>query len=248
MTRMKFRMLTGVVVAGVALIVTACATSSVKIGINHSNMYAHIVAPDGPGPYPGVVVLHTSGGLQPPDMAYAQKLSGAGYVCMVPLFMAAYNIGSATRDDTFTTYHDRIYADLVNGIGMLRQMDKVAGRKIGAVGFSNGGYWAAALAASGAVDAGVSYYGVLSGFHGAPRRHLRESVSSGTSPILILHGRDDSIQPVNGAEFLSRLLQASGAPHEIHLYAAGHDFARSYTPAAEDAWQRTLAFLKTNLQ
>ena len=35
-------------------------------------------------------------------------------------------------------------------------------KKVFAVGFSNGGYWAAALAARGDIDAAVSYYGAYS--------------------------------------------------------------------------------------
>ena len=35
-------------------------------------------------------------------------------------------------------------------------------KKVFAVGFSNGGYWTAALAARGDIDATVSYYGAYS--------------------------------------------------------------------------------------
>jgi carboxymethylenebutenolidase len=245
--------------AGVALILLACidppapaaaATSQVTIGVNQ-NMSAYLVAPDGPGPYPGVVVLHTSSGLDHADMAFAEQLGRAGYVCLVPAFMAAYRISGPQRAATFTTYHDRIYADLADGVDRLRRLDKVAGHKIGAVGFSNGGYWAAALAAAGKVEAGVSYYGVLSGFGGEMRRHLKESVTATSSPILILHGLNDTIQTVDGARFLDRLLAAVSVRHDMHLYpAAGHQFERDGQNAdvASDAWQRTLAFYKTYLQ
>ena len=37
-------------------------------------------------------------------------------------------------------------------------MSKGGVKKVFAVGFSNGGSWAAALAARGDIDAGVSYY------------------------------------------------------------------------------------------
>ena len=243
---------------GIALALLACAalaqraaaaTSKVTIGANQ-NMSANLVTPDGPGPHPGVVVLHTSGGLRSPDMEYAKQLSRAGYACLVPAFMDAYHITGANRAAAFTTYHDRIYADLVDGVDRLRRMDMVAGRKIGAVGFSNGGYWAAALAAAGKVEAGVSYYGVLSGFGGETRRHLKESVTGASSPILILHGLNDTVQPVDGAWFLNRLLGAAGAPHDMHLYSAGHDFERDgqNADAAADSWKRTLTFFNAHLQ
>ena len=54
------------------------------------------------------------------------------------------------------------FFDFIAIISQLQSMSKGGVKKVFAVGFSNGGYWAAALAARGDIDAGVSYYGEYS--------------------------------------------------------------------------------------
>lgn len=224
------------------------------VGVNKS-MHATLIAPDGDGAYPGVLVLHTSGGLEGADIAFAQALVKAGYVALVPAFLQAYGITGRTRIQTFTADADPIYADLVAALDTLAHDPRVSGRKLGAVGFSNGGYFAMWLAATGKVQAGVSYYGALSGA-GTDKDLVRfKSVFNRTSsPVLILHGLDDGTVPVGAARKLGALVTAAGSPVEVHLYdGAGHRFERTPgsqpdTAAAADAWQQTLAFLAKSLK
>ncbi|HTP84691.1 MAG TPA: dienelactone hydrolase family protein [Alphaproteobacteria bacterium] len=233
-----------------AAVAARAETTQVRIGANH-NMLATVIAPDGPGPYPAVLVLHTSRNLGHYEFEYAQRLVDAGYVTLLPAFMDAYKISSGARYASFSTYRDRIYADLADGVDWLRTTPKVAGQKVGAVGFSNGGYWAVTLAATGKVAAGVTYYGVLSGMEGGIRDHFKEVITSKSSPILILHGEEDRDQKVQGARFLNRLLTRRGVPHETHIYpGTHHDFDRSgeNPAAADDAWQRTVAFFAMHLK
>ncbi|MBV8534231.1 MAG: dienelactone hydrolase family protein [Alphaproteobacteria bacterium] len=61
-------------------------TTQDRIGVNH-NMVATTIAPDGPGPYPAVLVLHTSSGLGHDEFAFAQHLVAAGYVTLLPAFI-----------------------------------------------------------------------------------------------------------------------------------------------------------------
>jgi carboxymethylenebutenolidase len=232
----------------------ALTSSDVVVGVK-GNMHAVLIAPDGAGPYPGVLVLHTSGGLQRADIEFARHLAENGYACLVPSFMATYGITGPTRALTFTTYAEPIYADFVQAIDMLRRNDKVRGSKIGAVGFSNGGYFVAWLAATAKIQAGVSYYGAYTGantdrelsrFHGL--------FSAASAPLLILHGSADAIVPVHSAERLAGLAEGAKAPVELHIYSnATHVFERGDPgggrplgtrdpDAAADAWQRTLAF------
>ena len=79
---------------------------------------------------------------------------------------------------------------------MLRANPKVAGGKVAAIGFSNGGYFAMWLAGAGKVDAGVSYYGALSGA-GSDKTlsRFKSTFSANSSPVLILHGTSDRTVP-----------------------------------------------------
>ena len=226
---------------------------SVKVGVK-KNMYATLITPDGPGPYPGMLVLHTSGGLQQADLDYARKLADQGYVCLVPAFMEAYGITGKTRQQTFTGSARDIYNDFLAALDFLKSSDKVAGSKIGAIGFSNGGYFAMWLAATGKVDAGVSYYGALTG--AATDKELTRfssTFNSASAPILILHGMSDATVPVAAAQRLEQIVKSAGSPYEIQLYSGvDHVFERSarndaMVAAAADAWERTLKFLGQRL-
>ncbi len=248
MIRARYRAALAAVLA-IAFVETAYAeTSQVRIGANH-NMVATMIAPDGPGPHPAALVLHTSSGLGHDEFTFAQHLVEAGYVTLLPAFMDAYRISSGARYLSFTKYRDQIYADLADGVDWLRSTPKVAGQKVGAVGFSNGGYWAVALAGRGKVDAGVTYYGVLSG--GGSREFFEQIFTKDSSPVLILHGEADRTQPVAGAYALNRLLTGVGAPHRMQIYpGAHHDFERNgeNPDIAADAWQRTLGFFAMHLK
>jgi len=223
-------------------------TTSVQVGVS-KNMEARLLTPDGPGPYPAVLLLHTSGGLQAGDLNFATRLVQLGYVVLVPSFLEAYGIQAKTRQQTFTTYADKIYADFVASLDYLRQNSKVDGRRVAAIGFSNGGYFALWLAATKKVQAGVSYYGAITGA-GTDRSLSRfhDTFTETSSPVLILHGTDDSTVPFTKAVELDSILTAAKSPHEFHQYSgAGHRFDRdgggSNDAAALDAWQRTQEFM-----
>jgi len=228
--------------------------STVSVGAKQ-NMTAYLYTPDGPGPYPGILLLHTSAGLKGADIAYAKQLVSQNYVVLVPAFMAAYGITGRTRQNTFTTFADPIYADFVAALDMMARQPKVAGRKLGAIGFSNGGYFAMWFAATNKVAAGVAYYGAFNGAgtdRGLNRFHAAFTETS--APVLILHGTGDDTVPLTVAENLVSIAKAAGSPYEAQIYkGAWHQFERvgsgsENAAAAADAWPRTLAFFGKYLQ
>ena len=216
-------------------------------------METTLYKPAGAGPFPGVLILHTSGGLRPPDHAFAKRLADEGYVCLVPDFFTPYGLSQGNRRDTFTTHARSIYGDFERAIETLKKTEGVRVDRIGAIGFSNGGYWALLLAARGAVQAGVSYYGAVNGA-GTDNSltALRNAFTAGSAPVLVLHGaRDDTVLPRH-AENLKAILTEANAPFEYQMYeSAGHSFDRGREPdaaATSDGWQRTLRFLDAHLR
>ena len=256
---MAQRLTMGLTVAAVWIVVTLFAlpvladSKSLTVGTNRK-MDATLISPDGPGPYPGVLILHTSGGLQQADLDFARKLADQGYVCLVPAFMDAYGIRASTRQQTFTSSARDIYNDFLNAIDVLRNSDKVSGGKVAAIGFSNGGYFAMWLAATGKVDAGVSYYGAVTGA-GTDKELTRFSstFNKDSAPVLILHGMSDNTVPVAAAQHLEQIVKSAGSPYEFQLYSGvDHVFERAprndaMKAAAADAWERTLKFLGERL-
>ena len=248
------RALAAVFVIAILLAPSARADeANVTVGVKQ-NMSAYLYTPDGPGPYPGILLLHTSAGLTGADLAYAKQLAGQNYVVLVPAFMAAYGITGRTRQMTFTSDADAIYADFVAALDMLAHQPKVAGRKLGAIGFSNGGYFAMWVAATNKVAAGVAYYGALSGA-GTDKalNRFQAAFKKDSAPVLILHGTSDGTVPVGAAEHLASIVKAAGSPYEIQIYdGATHQFERTGGPqntaAAADASPRTLTFFAKYLQ
>jgi carboxymethylenebutenolidase len=228
-------------------------TLAVKVGVR-KDMDAQLMVPEGNGPFPAILLLHTSGGLQSGDLDYARQLVSEGYAVLVPSFLATYNIKAKNRQESFTLYAEPIYADFIAGLDDLKANPKVDSRKLGAVGFSNGGYFAMWLAAKGDVQASVSYYGALTGA-GTDKSlsRFRQVFNSASSPVLILHGAEDSTVPVGKAAELDALLTNLSVRHSYHQYpGAEHRFERDRSAAndaaAASAWEKTRAFLQSHLR
>jgi carboxymethylenebutenolidase len=230
-------------------------TSAVEFGV-HRRMSAELMMPDGPGPFPAILLLHTAAGMEAYDLDYARRLKGEGYVVLAPYFLRAYpafTLLKAGRRQIFTTHGPSIYDDLVAGLALLRAERKVSGKRVGAVGFSAGGFFAVWLAATGQVQAGVSYYGALTAAGGDDQlERYRRLFNHASSPVLILHGTEDGTVPFAAAVMLDSILTAAQTPHEFYRYPVGHRFDRYGVPASEraaaDAWQQTRAFLARTLR
>lgn len=229
-------------------------SQTVTVGVR-KNMEATLYVPDGPGPFASVLVMHTSGGISETDRGYCANLAREGYICIAPAFLRAHGITSPElRRKAFTSEAQPITADFIEIIRELNALPKARKGAVAAIGFSNGGYFAAILAARQAVKAGVSYYGA---FNGAGTQNdlkpMRERFTSASAPFLVLAGQNDSTIGMDPVRKMEEILKACGARYELKVYPdAGHDFDRSGTTgpanaaAAADAWQRTLAFLRAN--
>lgn len=240
---------------GILIRVALADTRDVEFGV-HRKMSGVLMAPDGPGPYPGVLLMHTAMGLESADTDYAARLNREGYVVLCPRFLAAYpafTLLKVGRRAIFTTHGQDIYDDFVNGIALLKADPRVRGSKIGAVGFSAGGFFAVWLAATGQVQAGVSYYGALTAAGGDDNlNRYRQLFTARSSPVLIMHGTHDMTVPFESAVMLDEILTRAGTPHEFYRYSVGHRFDRSVLDAAssapEDAWRHTRAFFERYLK
>lgn len=219
----------------------------------------YLSTPSGPGPWPGVVMLHEIFGLDDVMRRQADRLANLGYLTLaVDLFSA----GSTPRCliATMTAMlrgHGRAFADIAAGRQYLADSPNCTG-KIGTVGFCMGGGFAL-LTASDGYDAAAVNYGQL------PRS--LDTVVAGACPIVASYGgRDPSLRGAAGQ--LDAALAAAGIPHDIKEYPnASHAFLndteagpRLLRPllrvagigpepdSAQDAWQRIELFFATHLQ
>ena len=196
-------------------------------------------------PHGAVMVIHENRGLQPHIEDIARRLALAGFVALAPDFLSDQGGTPADEDKAraliASADYDAVVAEAVAAIGTLRRDGKV-----GAVGFCWGGALVdrVAIAAGLSLAAGVAYYGPAPDPSEAPR----------VQAAMLLHyaGKDARVNATGGP--WSDALRRAGKQVEAYTYpGVDHAFnndtsAERYNkPAADLAWQRTIAFLRRHL-
>jgi carboxymethylenebutenolidase len=227
---------------------------TVAVGVK-GNMEATLYTPEGRGPFPSVVVIHTSQGLTEVDRQYCARLAREGFICIVPAFLRAYGIKQDMKMAAFTTDREAILADFRQIIGVLGRLPTAKPGAVGAVGFSNGGLFSVLLAAQQQLKAGVAYYGALVGvMQPLANNPFLQSFSAASAPVLLLAGENDTTMGMAPVRRLETIIKAAGASCELIVYPdAEHGFDRNNLrpgngAAGADAWARTLAFLRKNVR
>jgi carboxymethylenebutenolidase len=219
---------------------------------------AHLaVPPVGAGPWPGVVVLHESFGLNDDIRQQADRLAAAGYLALAP---DLYSAGGAWRciRATFralTVGHGKAFDDIEAARTWLAGREDCTGR-IGVIGFCMGGGFALLTAASGFAASAPNYAHLPKDLDG---------VLEGACPVVASYGAKDKTLRGTAAK-LESALERAGVEHDVHEYPdAGHSFLNRHDlgpggallrvagigyhePSAEHAWGRILRFLDVHLR
>ena len=188
-------------------------------------IYHEIDYPDGDGPFPIVLVLHTSGGFKTVKKQVS-KYKSAGYAVYAPDFFRRHGISKSNRFETWTTYKKAIEAELLELIEVIKKDPKADAKNIFAVGFSNGGYWASFLTARKHTNAGASHYGVWrwpasAGWNGFPANYF----DNDSNPFLAIHGDKDSVQKPRFVYEQLDIIENKSAHFKKHIFAnAGHSW------------------------
>jgi dienelactone hydrolase len=235
------------------LVVCLIFSSSARAeAIYHEKFY-----PDGSGPFPAVIVLHSSGGFERVKHRIQQYVDD-GFVVYAPDFFVKHSITRSNRMETFDSFREAIEKDLSEIVFLMRNDPKVQKDNIFATGFSNGGFWVGYLTGTSKVSAGVSHFGVWKANRGREMTnpYPMKYFSKSSTPILALHGDDDGTQKLKFAEEAWDELKSRGATLETHVYSGvGHAWDvknhRRYVyneSAAKDSHKRTIEFFKKYLK
>ena len=207
-------------------------------------MEAYWVLPDGPGSFPGVVVIHEIFGLNDNIRDIARRFAAEGYAALAvnlfsgksrPLCLMGIFYGLFARPLKNGTVND-----LQAALNYLRAQVEVDKTRVGAIGFCMGGGYALQLAC---VDGDMRAASV---FYGTNPRPL-DAVAR-ACPIVGSYPGMDFTAPM--ARKLRVKLEQYSVPHDIKTYPnTRHSFFNdrgpTYAPeAAADAWRRTLAFFE----
>jgi len=215
----------------------------------------HLAAPAGPGPWPGVIVIHEAYGLNDDIRAHTERLARTGLLAFAPdlqthgsrlrCVMGAFRELSAQQGRSFDA--------LESARAWLADRSDCTGR-VGVIGFCLGGSFALLAAAGGGYAAAAVNYGMV------PKNAAE--VLNGICPVVAGYGgRDATLR--GAATRLQDALTGLGVPHDVREYPeAGHGFLNHHKPlllarivakagfreaAAADAWNRIDAFFVEHL-
>jgi carboxymethylenebutenolidase len=206
-----------------------------------------LALPDGPGPFPGVVVIHEAFGLNDNIRDITGRFTKAGYaalaadlftgrnraVCMAR-YMAGMLMGSVNRYGI---------DDLKAALTYLAKLEEVDVQRLGAIGFCMGGSFAIAWACT---DARLK---AIAPFYAANPRPL--DVLNRSCPVVGSYPERDFT--AGAGRKLEATLTRQRIEHDIKVYpGARHSFfndrGSAYDKdAAEDSWRRVIAFFGDTL-
>ncbi len=208
---------------------------------------AYFVRPDGPGPFPGVVIIHEAYGLNDNIRDIARRFANEGYVALaVDLFSVGNRIACMVRSFYGIMFHpleNGTVADLTSALDFLRKQPGVDATRVGAIGFCMGGSYALQLAC---VDKELRAASVFYGQNPKPLEAVARAC-----PIVGNYPERDFTAAAGRK--LDEVLDQYQVPHDVKIYPeARHSFfndqGKNYNAAAAaDAWKRTLAFFEKYL-
>jgi carboxymethylenebutenolidase len=235
-------------ISSVSVQANEAQVSNVRFG-SEGKYSGYLVRPEGPGPFPGVVVIHEWWGINDNIRNQAKILADSGFVTLaVDLFGKSTTDPKEAAAMVNAVDQNAATAQLLAAADYLRAQPSVRPDRIGSLGWCFGGGQSLQLALNDPkLVAAVIYYGQpvtdpnqLSKIHAA---------------ILGLYGEVDQSIPLDKVKGFDKALTEAKVRHKIHTYpGAGHAFANPsggdrYKPeAAQDAWKKTIDFLNRFLK
>lgn len=203
---------------------------------------------------PLVLVVHDWDGIDEYEQRRAQMLAELGFAAFV---VDLYGQGvrpettEASREQSGMLYADRqtMRDRLFAGLEQAQMMPSVDPERVAIMGYCFGGSAVLEMARAGApLEGFVSFHGGL----GTPEG---QDYSAVAGPLLILHGTDDPVAPIDQVAQLAKELNAASVDYEMELYGGvDHAFtvwsaAERYDPEADlKSWNALLAFLDDQLR
>jgi carboxymethylenebutenolidase len=236
-------------------------TGEVTIPVGNFKLPAYRAAPSARANAPVVLVVSEIFGVHEYIADVARRFAKAGYFAIAPeLFVrqgdaSSYGeIAKLIEEVVSKVPDEQVMTDLDACLGWAQGQGADATR-VGVTGFCWGGRITWLYSAhQPAVKAGVAWYGRLVGAPSAlSPRHPVDVAATLKAPVLGLYGEKDTGIALETVEQMKKAL-AAGSPaakkSEFVVYPdAPHAFHADYRPsyrkaAAEDGWQRALAWLK----
>ena len=239
------------------------AETMTLVGAHGDRINAYYARPLGPGPYPGMVIVHHMPGWDEWYREVTRKFAHHGYAALSPNLY--FRAGHASPEDVAAKVRgaggipdDQAVGDLTSAVNYLRSLPNING-KVGIFGTCSGGrhgYLAACRTQS--FDAVVDCWGggiVMAEERLTPNYPVApiEYTKNLNCPILGLFGEEDHSPTPEEVAQHEEELKKHGKDYDFHMYPdAGHGFFYYNWPnyrqaQAIDGWEKIFIFLKKHL-
>jgi dienelactone hydrolase len=233
----------------------------IKVDGRSHKFLAAVLQPQAGGPFPVVVLLPGSSGLQMGHIALAQEISRAGFVVVVGCWQSVANPVCSEAPPQAAWQADPAANSGKELIAAARTLPGARAERIGIYGLSRGAHAALWAASTGA---GVQAVVVDAPPHrprATPAPPSTQDVVAGlAAPTLLLHGTADPSAPVELSREYERAARALGKPVKaVYFEGVGHQVTlASATAEAEslaaarrevqtEARRQAIAFLREHL-
>jgi len=183
------------------------------------------------GRRPGVLMIHDRSGFSENTLADAQMIAKLGYVVFAE---DIFGKGVVPKDVPEMTKFITIYnndrplmrARAQAGFEVLKTQPMVDPAKLASVGYCFGGTVGIEL-----IETGTPLLGFVS-VHGSFNKFMPEAAKNIKGRVLILHGAEDPVAPIEEVTSLISQLRAAKVDFELNLYSGTtHGFTRPQNPS-----------------
>jgi dienelactone hydrolase len=200
------------------------------------------------GRRPGVLMIHDRSGFSTGTLADAEMIARLGYVVFAEDIFGKGVVPKSVPEMTeLITIYDKdralMRARAVAGFDVLKAQPMVDPTKLASVGYCFGGTTGIEL-----IEAGAPLLGFIS-VHGAFRNFTAEGAKNIKGRVLILHGAEDPVAPMDELNAVISQFRAAKVDFEVNLYSGtAHAFTKPQNPSevrADDEYKVAMArFLK----
>jgi dienelactone hydrolase len=200
------------------------------------------------GRRPGVLMIHDRSGFSEGTLADAQMIAKLGYVVFAEDIFGKGIVPKTVLEmmSTIAIYDkDRplMRARALAGFDVLKAQPMVDPAKLASVGYCFGGTTGIEL-----IETGAPLLGFVS-VHGAFNNFAAEAAKNIKGRVLILHGAEDPVAPMEEVNVVISQFRAAKVDFEVNLYSgAAHGFTKPQNPSevrADDEYKVAMAqFLK----
>lgn len=224
-------------------------SETVQFRSGDETVSAHVVWPETDEAAPAIILIHEWWGVTPWLKEQAQRLAARGYVVLcADLYRGQVTDQAAqARKLKDSLPEDRALQDLAAARAWLKGQKRVAGDRLGTLGWCMGGAYAMKFALASELQATVVCYG-----------HVptdAETLKANRGPVLGIFGTADSSIPEKSVKAFEAGLREAGVDQRVLLYEGGqHAFMNSHNPerhhpeATKKAWAEIEKFFAAKLK